>query len=131
MSFSYNTWKTSWKTSWLNSWGKGSSQDTHDGADGYIEDTNLDERYRKHREAQALLRQQIRYALEGPLPQLAPQLEAVAQPQVEDSEYRPLWERVDLEKVQALADVVDAMEKAYEKYLEDERDDEETILLMM
>jgi hypothetical protein len=81
--------------------------DTHDGA----EENRL---YRQKRER---LREQIRMALEGPMPESTPEIvrEVIAEQPVKPTDYRPILDEV-------LARI--------ESYEAAERDDEDVLLLM-
>jgi len=59
------------------------------------------------------LRQQILYSIDGFPPELVEKLETVATPQIEDSVYIPLHERIDLDAVSE--EVIGEIRKIYEE----------------
>ncbi len=67
--------------------------DTHDGFDGNKK------RHKKLIQDRLELREQIRFAIEGKSPEIVEALEAVATPQIADSVYIPLSERIDMDKL--------------------------------
>ncbi len=81
--------------------------DTHDGFDGNKK------RHKKSIQAKEELRQQIRYSIDGFPPALVQKLEEVATPQVEDSVYVPLSERIDFNAVSE--EVIGEITKAYKE----------------
>ena len=95
--------------------------DTHDGFDH--------KRHRKLDEERKLLQRQIKEAIYGPQPEVAEAILAdYAEPQQTDSVYRPLYTRLDWERVwQKRQEIEIALLLA--KARADEDDDDEIILL--
>ena len=86
-----------------------------------------DDPYKKRREAKSTLREQIRVALEGPkAKELAHELETVASPQVADSVFVPLVDRIDYEALgrTRVAEILEAMREAQAQ------EEEEIVILM-
>ncbi len=90
-------WGVSWGDAWGDAWLLGApvvvTTDTHDG-------DRQRKRHHDFKERHELLREQIRVALDGPdTEEIANELEAFAAPQVSDSLYRPLVERIDYARI--------------------------------
>lgn len=109
-----SAWGSSWGSAWGDSWGSTTAVtvDTHDGFDEEFE----------NKRKRAELREQIRYALEGPL---AVEVREALEPVPQDSP-EPLYQRVDVGAIQA--DVVQVVQRAYQAYLT-ELEEEELLLL--
>lgn len=91
--------------------------DTHDGV-------RKREHYRELIEAREELREQLRLALEGPqATELAQELEALARPQVADSIYVPLVDRIDYDALSA--EIINDIKARYKEK------DEEMIMLLL
>lgn len=91
--------------------------DTHDGV-------RKRKHYRELIEAREELRDQLRLALEGPLAvELAQELETLATPQVADSLYVPLVDRINYDALSA--EIVNDIKARYK-----EKDDEMIMLLL-
>lgn len=101
--------------------GSGSVIDTHDGFDT--------ETHKKKKDERARLRDAIRFAISGPEDHgLEQRLEAIATPQVSDSVYVPIADRVNYDRLAADVELYrSVMQKARREEID--REDEEFLLL--
>lgn len=128
-----SSWGQSWGQSWGNSWGDISPAVTR-GWVGPQRKKRSEKRDKDFREAQERLREQIRFALEGPrAEEVRLELEAIAEPQKADSVYVPLVDRIDVEaliaRVELRIKIEDAARHAA-KMQEIDEDDEEIFSLV-
>lgn len=85
-------------------------------------------RDREFKEARDRLRAQIELAIDGP-PQLVADLEKIAKPQVADSVYVPLVDRIDVEALIARVELMERV-RAAAREREIELDDEEVLSML-
>ena len=105
------------------------SFDTHDGDPSEIRRRQA-ERDREYRAERARLREQLRYALEGPaLEDVAEELAELALPQAADAQLRAPFELIDVDRLMARLDLrykIEAMAAA--RRAEEEADDDLLLL---